>query len=140
MELNIYTIRDKKAELYNRPFYSNTDATACHSVLMTMLNDPKSEFKEFAADYILYRIGKYNETTAQIESYTPVHISEISDILSHYFEKKEAEERQRGQTQFDFANTEAKEQVKSADKLLGKAKVQAYADNNGKEPSNMYVV
>lgn len=143
MKLNIYTIRDKKAQIYMKPFFSMTNATAQHAVLMSMLSEPNGELKNFCADYVLYRIGTYDEVSAHIETHDTIHVQEVEDILLRYLEKKAREERERGQQEFAFKDNE-QPQIKMGEELAsdhpkltgkGKAAVQAYADNNGKEPS-----
>ncbi len=64
--MNIYTVYDSKAEAYLQPFYSRTAGEAIRN-FETACNKSEHEFHIHAADYTLFEIGEFNETTGFIQ-------------------------------------------------------------------------
>jgi hypothetical protein len=65
MKLNIYTIFDIKAKLYNKPFYMLNDQVA-ERTARDLLNDEKSDINKHPEDFVLYKIGEYDDNTGII--------------------------------------------------------------------------
>lgn len=75
MQLKIYSIRDAKAGIFNKPFYAITHADAERS-FTKLSNDKQSMVGEFPEDFDLYYVGIYDDNTGKIEPLdTPQHIS-----------------------------------------------------------------
>lgn len=64
--LNLYTIRDIKADFHMPPFTARTKGEAIR-MLQATLNDPNHQFSKFPDDYQLHFVGIFNETTGVIE-------------------------------------------------------------------------
>lgn len=63
MKLNIYTVFDTKANAFLPPFFLPTDGMAVRT-FKDAAEDEKHAFYKNAEDYILYRIGSYDDGTA----------------------------------------------------------------------------
>lgn len=61
-EYGLFTIYDVKAEEYFPPFAESTSATAMRQ-FHDLLADPQSRLNKHAADYQLWRIGRYRGDT-----------------------------------------------------------------------------
>lgn len=60
--IQLYSLFDKKAGSYSKPFFVAHIAEAMRSVQMA-LEDGKSMFAKFPADYALYLMGTFDEST-----------------------------------------------------------------------------
>ncbi|MDC3312184.1 hypothetical protein OAW28_06000 [Alphaproteobacteria bacterium] len=60
MDKNLYSIFDKKAEIYAPPFIELTDGTAIRAVT-DLLQRPELPFGKYPEDYTLARIGSWDE-------------------------------------------------------------------------------
>jgi len=80
MRLNIYSIKDQKAEVYGQPFYQSADGEATRT-LHQLTNDEKSMQYKYPDDYDLYRLGIYDDNTGLfIPETTPIHIAKASAL------------------------------------------------------------
>lgn len=71
MKLNVYSIFDILAEVFNKPFCDHTDASATRS-FKASLQENHERNKE---DYCLYRIGTFNDNTGEtLAEKTPVKV------------------------------------------------------------------
>lgn len=61
----IYCIRDIKASRYMNPFIELTDKEAIRC-MQALERDSSTIVGKFPADFALYRIGMFDETTAEI--------------------------------------------------------------------------
>ena len=78
--MNIYAIRDLKAEAYMTPFFARTHGEAIRMV-QNAVNDPQSGFHKHAADYILFMIGQFEDLTGHIDGeMSPVHVQDLSTL------------------------------------------------------------
>lgn len=77
--MQIFTIRDAKAETYNVPFTALTGALAMRSI-QAGLNE-QNQMAEFAEDFSLWNIGWFDIATGQIEACTPKHVVEVQDLI-----------------------------------------------------------
>lgn len=68
MILNLYSIRDNLAEVFNKPFTSINDATAKRAFIGSM---QQAEHKD---DYALYAVGSYNDASGELNGHPPVRI------------------------------------------------------------------
>ena len=75
MKLNVYTIKDIKAETFGNPFYSANDQTAKRS-LEQASNDSNTTISQYPEDFVLYRLGSWDDSTATISTLdTPFYLS-----------------------------------------------------------------
>jgi hypothetical protein len=65
MKLNIYTIFDTKTAIYNYPFFQHSDGEATRT-FGDLCNDENTRIGQHPEDYHLYRIGTWNDKTAEI--------------------------------------------------------------------------
>ncbi len=80
MDKNLYTIYDKKSEIYAPPFVELTDGTAVRMVT-DLLSTSNTQFAKYPNDYTLVRIGSYDELTGiPSHDYPPITVMELSDI------------------------------------------------------------
>lgn len=63
MILNIFSIFDSKAEAYLQPFFMTTKGQAVRA-FTDAVNDPKSQFYSHLADYTLFHLGNFDDSTA----------------------------------------------------------------------------
>lgn len=75
MKLNVYTIKDIKAETFGNPFYSANDNTAKRS-LEQASKDPNTTISQYPEDFVLYKLGQWDDETATISTLdTPFYLS-----------------------------------------------------------------
>lgn len=67
MITSLYVIYDSKAKFYNKPFSQLNDEIALRTA-QQMRNDTKTEIHRNPADFTMFRIGLYNDETAQIDT------------------------------------------------------------------------
>jgi len=66
----ICSILDKKAQIYNTPFTSQSEIFASREMIQAMQKDDIS-LSLYPEDYDLYEIGKIDDVTGVIEPTTP---------------------------------------------------------------------
>lgn len=77
--MNIYAIRDEKANYYHLPFACKTQTDAvrnCQNAVM----DPQSNLHRFSDDYSLYTLGHFNEETGELTPFKngPERVTNLS--------------------------------------------------------------
>lgn len=65
--MKIFSIKDSKAEAYLLPIFAPTIGVAIR-MFQKATNDPTTDFHNYAGDYTLFEIGKWDELTGRIES------------------------------------------------------------------------
>jgi hypothetical protein len=65
MKKKMFTVYDSKTETYLNPFYMLTKGECIRSWTET-LNDPLSSFCKYPADYNLFEIGEYDDSTCTV--------------------------------------------------------------------------
>lgn len=63
--MNVYTVRDQKAEAYLRPFFCKTNGEALRAI-MDVLGDRNHQFTKYPEDFAVFRIGEFNEETGML--------------------------------------------------------------------------
>lgn len=80
MVLNIYSIFDKKAGIYNMPFYQSNDAVARRTAVI-MRNDKTTPAYTNPEDYTLFHIGHFDADTGKLSVLdTPMPIVSFHEI------------------------------------------------------------
>lgn len=64
--MEIFTVHDSKAEAFLSPFFCKTVGLAIRSFTQAA-NDQGHDFNKYAADYTLFHLGAYDESTATFE-------------------------------------------------------------------------
>lgn len=60
INMQIFSVRDSKAELFIQPFCSPTIATACRD-FETACNDESSQFNKHSGDYTLFHVATFDQ-------------------------------------------------------------------------------
>lgn len=82
MKVNVYSIYDSKVSAFLNPFFSATHGSAIRSLTASM-DDVKSPFRRFPADYTLFHIGVFDDTSGKlIPETTPVSLGIVQEFLS----------------------------------------------------------
>lgn len=77
MKLNIYSIYDVVAQVFNKPFTDINDGTAVRSFVQSVNDQPHKN------DYVLYKLGSLTDHNGVIEpSDVPIKIHSGFDIKS----------------------------------------------------------
>lgn len=65
--MKIYSVYDKKAAAYRYPHFALQNGVAIRD-FGDAVNDPKSEVSRHSADFCLYLLGEYNDSTGEIKA------------------------------------------------------------------------
>lgn len=79
MKHRIYTIRDSKTETYSQPFVQMTDGQATRTVA-DMVNNPEHPIGKHPEDYVLFRIGTFEDNEGKIETEDSVSVANAIDL------------------------------------------------------------
>ncbi len=66
MKLKIFSVFDTKAEAYLTPFFCPSTGVAIRS-FEAAANDATHQFRLYAADFTLFELGTYEQSTAKFE-------------------------------------------------------------------------
>jgi len=81
MKLNAYSVFDNKALAYNVPFFVSTDGAAVR-MFADLANDAQSAISRHPGDYILYRVGSYDDQTGGITAEDPkAHVADAISLV-----------------------------------------------------------
>lgn len=81
MIMKIFAVRDAKVEAFLQPFFSPTMPAAMRSI-SEVVNDPQHTFAKHAADYSLYALGEYDDTSGVIVGHDPVLVSPLIEMIA----------------------------------------------------------
>jgi phosphatidylethanolamine-binding protein (PEBP) family uncharacterized protein len=70
MKLNVYAIYDSAAQAFDRPFFMHNDGLAVRA-FSDAVNDEKSNIHRHPEHYSVYKIGTFDDKTAQLEKEDP---------------------------------------------------------------------
>lgn len=84
MKLEYYSIRDVKSSRFMNPFSAVNKELAERVIYLQLNDDHSSLVTAFPADFELYFIGTFDDSTGVIEPVKPVFISNILDILNRF--------------------------------------------------------
>ena len=79
--MKVFSIYDEKALTYGLPFFCPTEGIA-KRMFNSLVNDPASNVNKYPGDFKLYLIGSFNETTAELESTTPLYLAVGTQYVS----------------------------------------------------------
>lgn len=80
MIIQMYTIRDIKAGAYLNPFFSRSHGEATRMISQAV-KDPNSNFSKYPEDFTLLHIGEWDDSSAEMTSYTPSHITDFVSLI-----------------------------------------------------------
>lgn len=66
MKKEIYSVYDRKAQLYGTPFYASQEGIAIRS-FSRAVNDPSLDMCLFPEDFTLYELGRFDDESAIFE-------------------------------------------------------------------------
>lgn len=65
MKLKMFCVYDSKAEAFMQPFFMNSTGEAVRS-WQDVVNDPKTQFNKHPADFTLFELGEYDDSSGSI--------------------------------------------------------------------------
>lgn len=80
MMQNAYSLFDKKVEAYGNPFFMPNDAAAVRSV-GDAAADRSTTLARHPADFSLYSIGSFDDSTGRLEPHEPRPIVEVLALI-----------------------------------------------------------
>lgn len=78
--MNIYALRDTKAEAFNLPFYSDNHATAMRSLTVQLEQD--ENMRSFAVDFVLYCVGTFDQASGRLTPRDPEVVVDCVELVS----------------------------------------------------------
>lgn len=81
MILNAYSLYDRKALQYHAPFFSVADGAALRMVA-DLVADPNTTVGRHPEDYVLYRVGAYDDASGSLLPVTALdHIADCASLV-----------------------------------------------------------
>lgn len=74
MKLTIYTIYDSGISAHMQPFFMQSDGQAIRTFQDNVNSETQSTISKHPSDYTLFKIGTYDDNTAEIVCHTPVSL------------------------------------------------------------------
>jgi hypothetical protein len=79
-KVNVYSVRDAKAEVYNQPYCLKNHALAIRS-FQEHCENPQTEWHKYPEDFTLFQIGEYHTETGKLTPLdSPVQIAQAVDF------------------------------------------------------------
>lgn len=85
VNLQAFSIRDSKAELWIQPFFSPTIATACRQ-FGEVCNEPNENFHKHSDDYTLFHIGTFDQDEG---TFTPLSSNTNLGLATSFLTSKD---------------------------------------------------
>lgn len=82
MILQAYTVYDTATSAYMRPFFCHSNGEAVRLFTDTC-NDKNTPIGSHPADYILFRIGTYDDANALLDSILPLNLGSALEFIKH---------------------------------------------------------
>lgn len=80
MQTFVYSIFDKKAAIFSPPFYAPHNEIAMRNVAMAARN-LDSQLGQYPSDFALYRLGTFDDSSAQMDTGRPEFIIEVIGLV-----------------------------------------------------------
>lgn len=97
MKLEIFAILDVKADTFGQPFFMHNTNLATRSFSEACMN-PDGEFNKYPLDYVMYKIGDYDDSEGKITGNVPEEImSAKSAIQLMVLNQKRREKLNKGE-------------------------------------------
>lgn len=68
MKKHLYSIWDRKSNMYAAPFMEQTDGTAIRAIQDLIQNNANHQFARYAEDFALVSVGQFDEATGELHS------------------------------------------------------------------------
>lgn len=81
MKLHAYCVYDRKGLIYNSPFFAVSDGSAARS-FSDLANDMSTTVGRHPMDYVLFRVGTFDDGNAMLQPENPVHIADANALVS----------------------------------------------------------
>jgi len=88
MLIKMFVIYDVKAQFYNKPFYCQNDNVALRA-FTDLANDKDTDVGKHPTDFILFSVGTYEDTTAEIKSTEPHVLARAHELQKPVFVQDE---------------------------------------------------
>lgn len=75
--INIYSVRDSKAQAFHKPFLLQNDAVMKRA-MKNLATDPESDLCKNSEDYDVYLIGEFDERDGTINAIVPEHVISLT--------------------------------------------------------------
>lgn len=80
--MEIFSVYDKKAELYGPLMTVKRDIEAIRSLEQLVNSKQESTLSQYPADFALYRFGSFDEETGNFKMYdNPVFVLDLNSLL-----------------------------------------------------------
>ena len=76
----MYSVFDKKADLFANPFVEKTDGTAVRAITDLIRQQPNSPFAQYSQDYTLYSVGEFDERSGLVAGLAAEKVIELATI------------------------------------------------------------
>ena len=76
----LYSVYDRTGEIFEPPFMESTDGMAIRVLQTLVSNNPQLPIAKFGEDFILYRIGEYNQESGMITACKHQPVIELKQI------------------------------------------------------------
>lgn len=80
MKLLAFSVRDVKAEHFNRPMFVNAVGEAMRGFQMEC-QDPESMLHRFPDDFTLFKVGEFDQVTGYLEACDPVALCSAREYV-----------------------------------------------------------
>lgn len=81
MRINAYSLYDRKTLVYHNPFFALTDSAASR-IVADIVGDPNTSVGRHPNDYVLYRIGTYDDGLGLMLPETPIqHVIDANSLI-----------------------------------------------------------
>lgn len=80
MKKSMFSVYDIKAKTYCAPFIATNNAVAIRD-FSHAANHPDTPVSQYPSDYILYKIGDFNDETGELMSSLPHNLGRASDYI-----------------------------------------------------------
>lgn len=82
MILKAYSVYDRKALVYNAPFYAPTDGAAIR-IVADACNDTNTSLGRHPHDYVLFCIGEYDDQQGRLLPLVAItHVVDLGSLIS----------------------------------------------------------
>ena len=86
MIVSIFAMYDKKAECYLPPFFMQSVGLAHRGVFDELHREQSSKLWIHASDFALHVLGKFDDSTGEIESHPPMVAFEVVSVKQQVIE------------------------------------------------------
>lgn len=100
----VYSIRDLKAEYYNRPFFARSEGEAIRIFVESAKDNLLDRYPD---DFKLFFIGTFDDNRAELDAVGPVSIGTVSEVrvmvdVNHKAMLKEERRKKKEEDSFEL--------------------------------------